>query len=192
VNVVITKTSKMKKLPFSLLALLCALTIIAVNGFTKKQNALSTNSSAAFGNTIVSGGGTTEEFGALTTYEFNAVQQGNGKATGHILLKFRAAGGSLWVQVDCLRLFDKNKATLSGVITKVMASPHANPDFPPPPFIYVGGRVSFTVQDNGEGGAATPDLVSDIGVVNMNVTASCTDEMDTYLPLSGNVQINRN
>jgi hypothetical protein len=170
----------MKKLqPFFVIALF-AVAFVAVSGFTRAQS-----------NTIVSGGGTTEEFGHLTTYEFSAVQHRNGRVRGHILLKFRAAGGSIWVKVDCLRLFDGNKATLSGVITKVGASPHANPDFPPPPFVYVGGRVSFTVQDNGEGNAAADDLVSDIGVVDMGNTASCSDEMPTYLPLSGNVQIKR-
>ena len=170
----------MKKLQLLFWVFLAITSFIAVYGFTNEQ-----------ANTVVSGGGTTEEFGHLTTYEFNAVQLRNGRAAGHILLKFRAAGGSLWVKVDCLRLFDDNKATLSGVITKVDASPHANPDFPVPPFVYVGGRVSFTVQDNGEGSAAAQDLVSDIGVVDMGATASCSDEMPTYLPLNGNVQINR-
>jgi hypothetical protein len=170
----------MKKLQVFFPVALSLATILAISGFTKTPS-----------NTIVSGGGTTEEFGRLTTYEFNAVQHRNGRVSGQILLKFRAAGGSIWVKVDCLRLFGGNKATLSGIITKVAASPHANPDFPPPPFIYLGGRVSFTVQDNGEGNAAAQDMVSDIGVVDMGTTASCSDEMDAYLPLSGNVQINR-
>jgi hypothetical protein len=179
----------MKKLQFVSLIAVCAIAIVAVYGFTSKQAAGAGIENTAFQNTIVSGGGTTEEFGYLTTYEFNAVQQSTGRTTGHILLKFRAAGGSVWIKVDCLRLFDDNKATLSGVITKVTASPQSNPEFPVPPFIYVGGRVSFTVQDNGEGDAAAQDLVSDIGVLDMNVSASCDDEWDTYLPLSGNVQI---
>jgi len=142
------------------------------------------------GNITVAGGGTTEEFGEKTTYEFNAVQR-QGKTTGHFILKFRAAGGSLWVDIDCLRLFDGNKATISGVITKITVSPHANPDFPPPPYIFVGGRVSFTCQDNGEGNAASSDLVSDIGVLDINTPASCADEWLLYLPLDGNVQITK-
>ena len=173
----------MKKLRLLFPLAVCALGLVALSGFKEKP--------PAFKNIMVSGGGTTEEFGSLTTYEFNAVQHTNGSTSGHILLKFRAAGGSLWVKVDCLRLLEDNKATLSGVITKLVASPHANPDFEVPPFIYIGGRVSFTVQDNGEGTAASADLVSDIGVVDMNTTASCADEMQVYLPLSGNVQINQ-
>jgi hypothetical protein len=141
------------------------------------------------GNITVSGGGTTVEFGKKTTYEFNAVQRED-KTTGHILLKFRAASGSLWVNVDCVRLWGDNKATLSGIITKLHIGPNPNPDFLPPPFIFIGGRVSFTVQDNGEGGNATDaDMVSDIGELP-GTTASCSDEWPVYLPLDGNVQIN--
>ncbi|MES2647310.1 MAG: hypothetical protein V4717_10565 [Bacteroidota bacterium] len=133
-------------------------------------------------NIVVSGGGTTLEFGAKTTYEFNAVQS-KGKTTGHFILKFRAAGGSLWVDLDCLRVFDGNKATISGLITRVEANGET-----PPPFIFVGGRVSFTCQDNGEGASAPADMVSDIGELP-GVPASCADVWPLYLPLDGNVQI---
>jgi hypothetical protein len=180
----------MKKLQLRSLIAFCSIALVASSGFTKLTQAPASTQAQAYRNIVVSGGGTTEEFGSLTTYEFNAVQHNNGLTTGHMLLKFRAGGGSLWVKVDCLRLFDENKATLSGVITKIGLSPHADPESPVPPFIYVGGRVSFTVQDNGEGGAAAQDMVSDIGVVDLNTIASCSDEMDTYLPLSGNAQIN--
>jgi hypothetical protein len=138
------------------------------------------------GNIIVTGGGTTEEFGEKTTYEFNAVEH-NGHATGQIILKFRAADGSIWVSVDCIRLFGVNKATMSGVITRIHAGPIAPQE--PPPFIYVGGRVSFTVQDNGQGNSSDPDLVSDIGVLDLFIPASCEDDMVPYLPLNGNLQI---
>jgi hypothetical protein len=41
---------------------------------------------------------------------------------------------------------------------------------------FVEGRVSFTIQDNGEGNTASPDLLSDIGEFP-GVPASCADEM---------------
>lgn len=156
---------------------------------TKLASDLSNKRISSEGNVTVSGGGTTIEFGKKTTYEFNAVQR-DAKTTGHILLKFRAADGSMWINVDCIRLWGDNKATLSGVITKVHIGPKASEEFPAPPFVFVGGRVSMTVQDNGEGGNATEaDMVSDIGELPGTI-ASCSDEWPVYLPLDENVQIN--
>ncbi len=77
---------------------------------------------------------------------------------------------------------------MSGVITKLYGK--ENSEFPPPPYIFVGGRVSFTVQDNGEGQSASPDLVSDIGELIQGVPASCADEWPVYLA-GANVQINQ-
>ncbi len=194
----------MKKLQTGFFVFLFVVCMVFVNGCKKdaatnsklqlavedKNTLNSAAAKPAGGNITVAGGGTTEEFGYKTTYEFNAVQSG-GKTTGHIILKFRAAGGSLYIEVDCLRLFDGNKATLSGVITQLRAHPNSNPDFnPPPPYIFVGGRVSLTVEDNGEGGSASPDQVSDIGELVPGIPASCADEWLVYLPLDGNVQIN--
>ena len=140
------------------------------------------------GNISVVGGGTFPELGDITTYSFHAVQQSNGETKGQFLFHFRAADASLIVDLDCLRLFGNNKATMSGLITKIYGK--FDPAFPPPPFIYVGGRVSFTVQDNGEGNAASPDLVSDIGQLVPGIPASCEDDNPVYLAGS-NVQINR-
>lgn len=187
----------MKNFKVSVLAFAIAFGVATLHGCKKEtldqsgQNdvpALIKKARPSNGNIIVAGGGTTEEFGFKTTYEFNAVQSA-GKTTGHIILKFRAAGGSLYVKVDCLRLFDGNKATLSGVITQLRAHPHSNPDFPVPPFIFIGGRVSLTVQDNGEGGASASDMVSDLGELIPGVPASCADVWPVYLPIDGNTQI---
>ncbi|MGI8599747.1 MAG: hypothetical protein ACR2KB_10870, partial [Chitinophagaceae bacterium] len=140
------------------------------------------------GNITVSGGGTIDELGATTTYTFHAVQKRNGETSGHFLFHFRAVKGSMYVKLDCLRLFGDNKATMSGVITKIYGRGLLEGE--PPPFIYVGGRVSFTVQDNGEGGSAPSDLISDIGELIPGTPASCNDEWPLYL--SGvNVQIKK-
>jgi hypothetical protein len=188
------KNKIMKKFKMFVVVFLFAVCSISLNSCTKDATAkqqfttesMGVSGDAATkefgGNITVSGGGTTVEFGEKTTYEFNAVQS-KGKTTGQFILKFRAGGGSLWVDIDCLRLFGDNKATISGVITKFLARGEE-----PPPFIFVGGRVSFTCQDNGEGGSASPDLVSDIGEIP-GVPASCADEWLLYLPLDGNVQI---
>jgi hypothetical protein len=177
----------MKNLKVLVSASLLTICFIAVHGFTNKQLSDMPVKHSPSGNITVSGGGSFEELGSKTTYTFNAVQQSNGRTTGHLILQFRAADSRMFVKLDCLRLFGQNKVTMSGIITSLTQSP----DFPPPPFIYVGGRVSFTVQDNGEGNAATPDLLSDIGELTMRVSASCSDEWPLYLATDGNVQINR-
>lgn len=56
--------------------------------------------------------------------------------------------------------------------------------------MYVGARMSFTVQDNGEGGSAPSDLVSDIGEHTPGTPASCNDEWLVYLA-GANVQIKK-
>ena len=184
----------MKKLQTFFFVALFSVCLIALNS-CKKQMAGSEQHSAirnisdsveaaaAGGNITVAGGGSFEELGAVTTYTFNAVQHHNGQTNGHLILHFRAAGGSMYVTIDCLRLFEDNKATMSGIITKLYGVTEGAP-----PYIFLGGRVSFTVQDNGEGGSASPDLVSDIGELIAGVPASCTDEWPLYLS-GANVQI---
>jgi hypothetical protein len=195
----------MKKLQTGFFLSLFAGCLIAINGCKKEtafsseqlaiEQQLATEKANVFsniaakqsgGNITVAGGRTFEELGATTTYTFNAVQQHNGKTNGHLILQFRAADSRMFVKIDCLRLFGDNKATMSGIITLLTQSS----DFPPPPFIFVGGRVSFTVQDNGEGSSASPDLVSDIGELIFGTPASCDDEWPVYLA-GANVQINK-
>ncbi len=192
----------MKKLPVRFFVPLFAVCIITINGCKKEapisigkhhaeqtgKGANNINAKPVAGNITVAGGGSFEELGDLTTYDFNAVQQNNGTTKGHFLFHFRAADASMYVELDCIRLFGDNQATMSGIITRIFGK--GNPDFPPPPFIYVGGRVSFTVQDNGEGNSASSDLVSDIGQLEPGVQASCEDEHPVYLA-GVNVQINK-
>jgi hypothetical protein len=177
----------MKKVQLFSFVFLFTVVLTAISSFSSKQSLVQSKRHTLSGNITVSGGGSFEELGAKTTYTFNAVQQKNGKTTGHLILQFRAADSRMFVKLDCLRLFADNRATMSGIITTLTQSP----DFPPPPFIYVGGRVSFTVQDNGEGKAGSPDLLSDIGELVSGVPASCLDEWPLYLATDGNVQINR-
>jgi len=192
----------MKQLQTGFFVFLFVVCMVSVNGCKKdaalnskpqlaieNKNTLNNSAAKPAGRNItVAGGGSFEELGSKTTYTFNAVQHSNGKTNGHLILHFRAAEGSLQVDIDCLRLFGDNKATMSGVITKLYGK--GNTEFPPPPFIFVGGRVSFTVQDNGEGQSASPDLVSDIGELIFGVPASCADEWPVYLE-GANVQINK-
>jgi hypothetical protein len=191
------KNKIMKKFKMLVVVFLFAVCSISLNSCTKDATAKQQSARESMGvsgdaatkefggNITVTGGGSFEELGSTTTYTFNAVQHGNGITNGHLILHFRAAGGSMYVKIDCLRLFGDNKATMSGVITKLYGVTEGAP-----PFIFLGGRVSFTVQDNGEGGSASSDLVSDIGELVQGVPASCADEWPLYLP-GANVQINK-
>lgn len=182
----------MKKSQMGFIAALFSLCLVAINGCKKdafNNDRVAGEKSAEMmqsgGNITVSGGGSFDELGAVTTYTFNAVQHKDGETNGHLILHFRAAEGSMYVAVDCLRLFDENKATMSGVITKMYGVTEGAP-----PYIFVGGRVSFTVQDNGEGGASPGDVVSDIGELVAGEPASCADEWPLYL-YGANVQISK-
>jgi len=185
----------MKKLQLGFLVSLFALSIIAINACKKEafssdrlageKNNANTEMKQADGNLSVSGGGSFDELGAGTTYTFNAVQHNDGATNGHLILHFRAAGGSMYVTIDCLRLFEDNKATMSGVITKLYGVTEGAP-----PYIFLGGRVSFTVQDNGEGTSGSRDIVSDIGELVPGEPASCADEWPLYL-YGANVQIKK-
>ena len=189
----------MKKLLMFSFIILLAMGMVAINSckkdslFSSEQHlaiekpGVSNNAATkeSSGNITVAGGGSFDELGSVTTFTFNAVQHRNGITNGHLILHFRAAGGSMYVEIDCLRLFGDNKATMSGVITKLYGVTEGAP-----PFIFLGGRVSCTVQDNGEGGSVSSDLVSDIGELIPGVPASCGDEWPLYLP-GANVQINK-
>jgi hypothetical protein len=59
------------------------------------------------------------------------------------------------MDVNCLRIVE-NQAVLSGTVTKITVKG------PVPSFIFVGYRGAFKVTDNGEGGDAPADLISDV------------------------------
>jgi len=129
------------------------------------------------GNAHVNGGGTTMEGGEVSTFVFNAVQHMDGDVTGHLNYKFRQGDIDIQMDIDCMRI-NGNRATLSGVVTSVRGTGSA-------PFIFVGQRASFSVQDNGQG-RSTADMISDLVLYT---GASCADNFPTYLPISGNITI---
>jgi hypothetical protein len=133
----------------------------------------------ASGNPSATGGGTTQELGETSTFTFNAVQRPDGSVTGHLVYQFRGADLTIHMDIDCLSI-SGNIARLSGEVTHVQGDP--------PSYIFVGQDAEFTVQDNGEGGQAPPDLFSD---VSLFTGASCTDGFapGPYLPTSGNIQV---
>jgi hypothetical protein len=133
----------------------------------------------ATGSPSATGGGTTVEAGEKSTFTFSGVQRPDGTVAGHMVYQFRAADLTIHMDIDCLSI-SGNTAKLSGVITHLQGDA--------PPFIFVGGDTVFTVVDNGEGGEAPPDLISDVFIF---AGASCNAAFTPppYLPIQGNIQV---
>jgi hypothetical protein len=137
-----------------------------------------TSPAKAGGNPRATGGGTTIELGAKSTFVFNAVKHQDGSVNGHLVYHFRFLDISIHMKLDCLNIVG-NTAEMAGVVTKV------NGDAPP--FIFVGQRGEFAATDNGEGGDSPPDLISDLFLFP---AANCGGFIATpYLPIDGNVQV---
>ena len=133
---------------------------------------------ASQGNPRATGGGTTEELGEKSTFVFNAVQHKDGTVNGHLIYKLRGADVSIHMDIDCLNIIG-NQATMSGTVTKVTGDA--------PAFIFEGQRAVFKAQDNGEGGDAAPDLISDLFLFT---GATCNNPFPVpYLPIDGNIQV---
>jgi hypothetical protein len=136
---------------------------------------------SAAGTPRATGAGTTEELGETSTFTFNAVQHKSGTVNGHLVYHVRGFDLSIHMDIDCLT-FIGNQAVLSGTVTKVRG------DTEPFPFIFVGQDGVFQVEDNGQGGGAPPDLISD---VDLDAGLNCNNTVLTpYLPISGNIQVN--
>lgn len=135
-------------------------------------------SAQATGNPRATGGGTTFELGERSTFTFSAVQTPNGVA-GHMLYNIRVVDLVIHMDIDCLNITG-NSAKLSGVVTSVQGDP--------PDYVFVGQHAVFTVTDNGQGGQAPPDLISDVFLFP---EASCNAAFTPppYLPVAGDIQV---
>lgn len=156
------------------------LSLVAVFATTLLLTALMfTTNAAPAGNLRASGGGTTEEGGEKSTFVFNAIQKKDGTVNGHLVYHFRVGNISIKMNLDCLTVVGNN-AIMSGVVTQVNGDNVS-------PFIFVGQRAEFQVEDNGEGGDDQPDLISDL-ILGPN--AGCDLNAPTpYLPIDGNIQV---
>ena len=104
---------------------------------------------AAGGNSgpSATGAGHFDQAGELRTFSFNAITKKDGTVNGHAELHNRLQDTRLHIDVNCLRVVG-NVAIMSGVVT--------NSNDP----TLVGDETLFSVQDNGEGAKAPPDLIS--------------------------------
>jgi hypothetical protein len=125
------------------------------------------------GNAHVNGGGTAVEYGKKSTFVFNAVEA-DGVVTGHLVYHLRAFNVSFQMSLDCMEIRG-NRATLSGTVNSITGENI-------PSYIFPGSRASFTIEDNGNG--RNRDRISDV-----TFGARCIDDLDTYIPVQGNISI---
>ena len=155
------------------LALFAALSVFGDSAYT---------TSAIVGNAHANGGGTTVEGTEKSTFVFNAVQQIDGSVVGHLTYHFRTADVTFHMQNDCLNIIG-NSAVITGTITMVTGTSL--------PFIVPGARGIFQVQDNGQGNADPPDLISDVIIYPPMSMIDCgtTPVGNPYLPIDGNIDV---
>jgi hypothetical protein len=113
------------------------------------------------------------------TFSFNAETRGDGTTVGHAELVNRFNGTVTHIAVDCLRVIG-NVASISGQVTQTNS----------PPF-ETYSEVVFSVQDNGEGAGAPPDLLSFAFFDLPQPGFDCHDQLfpPTMPILNGNVQV---
>jgi hypothetical protein len=138
------------------------------------------------GNPSASGGGTIS--GGPTqhaNFGFTCIQHQNGEAKGQLELTVRDTSGDtrVHVELNCIDFHDGNQATMSGPITQVRSPNPADQQA-------IGYTMIFTVQDNGEGKNAAPDLTSDFLVFPPNSGQDCHSmQPPPEHPVQGNVQV---
>lgn len=133
----------------------------------------------AAGNSSATGGGTTEEVGALSTFVFNAVKKSDGTVTGNLVYQVRGLQVTFMMTLDCLIVTGKT-AKIGGVVTHVIGDGLG--------FIFIGQEGVFQVVDNGQGAKADPDLFSDLLLAPGENCITGSSPIP-YIPVSGNIQV---
>lgn len=137
----------------------------------------------AEGNAHATGGGTFTEDGERSTFTFNAIQLPDGTVAGHFVYVYRAADILLRATVDCLDIRG-NVAVIGGRTSQevVVGGTWVIPE---------GTQIVFAVEDNGEGGDAAPDRVSNVRVDTSYEGPTCRETVDRLplWPIDGNVQV---
>lgn len=136
------------------------------------------------------GGGTFQESNQdetapeqTSTFAFNAITHKNGTVTGHLKYHWRAEGTTWRVDIDCLQVVG-NQAALGGTLTDIQGTP-SDENF------FEGQTVIFFVQDNGQGGAASPDRISDVyyNAPTCDILPLPQGPGRFEFPLNGNIQV---
>jgi hypothetical protein len=128
--------------------------VAAVIGTTVLVAAIFVSASPGESNRVVAsatGSGHMVRNGFYRTFSFSARKYSDGTSKGELHLHSPEFDVVVHLEIDCLRVVG-NRAHMSGVITYT-----SNPDE-----AFVGEHNRLVVEDNGEGPAAPPDMVSGI------------------------------
>ncbi len=132
---------------------------------------------AAANNPSATGSGQLTLDGGFRTFSFAAVALKDGTNTGQAELFNRGQDARIHIAIDCLRIFNGNTATISGVVTQSNVPS------------LVGQGAIFEVQDNGEGGNATPDTISRV-FIGSGLDCHNVSFNPTMFPIEGgNIQV---
>ena len=119
--------------------------------------------------------------GFYRTFSFSAQKSPDGTSTGQLQLRSPEFDVVVHLDLNCLRVVG-NRAHMSGFVTYTSDTDEA----------FVGEHNRLVVEDNGEGPAAPPDMVSGIPA-NPDNTNPETCETNTLTPnrivQNGNVQV---
>lgn len=108
--------------------------------------------------------------GFYRTFSFTAQKHADGTSGGQLQLRSPEFGVVVHLAIDCMRVVG-NRAHMSGVITYTSNTDEA----------FVGELNRLVVEDNGEGPAAPPDMVSGIPANPGNANTE-TCETNTLVP----------
>lgn len=117
--------------------------------------------------------------GGLRTFSFGAVTHQDGSVTGQSQVNDRGDGVRAHLTIDCLEV-DGNIAYMSGII-----SDSSRPSL-------VGEEAWFSVQDNGAGANASPDLISLVffnSTPDQNLCHTRVGQATPDNPIQGNVTV---
>ena len=171
------------------LALVSALAVLACDAAEPTAPSLAAGAGAT---PVITGSGhhtrvdaTGEE---LTTFSFTAVRHADGTVSGRYQYDFRLRGFAIHGKVTCVTT-SGNQAWVGGTVDKVITD---NPDFES----LLGLEMWWRSIDNGEAGAATPDMTTGVGFElegNPTTAASWCATQPAVLPLrvveQGQIQV---
>ena len=158
--------------------------VAAVIGTTVVVAAIFVSAAPGESNRVVAsatGSGHMLRNGFYRTFSFSARTYSDGTSKGELQLRSPEFDVVVHLEIDCLRVVG-NRAHMSGVVSFT-----SNPDE-----AFVGEHNRLVVEDNGEGPAAPPDMVSGIPANpgNLNTETCLTNTLvPDRVVQHGNVQV---
>ena len=157
----------------------CRVVLCACLGALAAMALLAGGSAASANAPSATGAGHFSYDGGLRTFSLGAVTHQDGSVTGQAQVNDRGDGVIAHITLDCLEA-DGNIAYMSGII-----SDSSRPSL-------VGDEAWFSVQDNGAGANASPDLISLVffnSTPDQNLCHTRVGRASPDNPIQGNVTV---